>query len=187
MGHRPRLLSRRRRSSSRRPVPADVLKAMRQARVRSRELAGSLWRRSGSQLPRLGGGHIRREGRRRRQGGLSAAAVRQRRAARSAQAGRSRQLRSGGPTDNVIPIWKVAAPALDIVAPDIYHERPRRVPEGAGTLSPRRQRAVRARRPAAALPSPGSSSPRSAFRPSASRPSAWTTRNAPSRRSPPRV
>jgi hypothetical protein len=28
---------------------------------------------------------------------------------------------SGGPTDNVIPIWKVAAPALDIVAPDIYN------------------------------------------------------------------
>ncbi len=27
---------------------------------------------------------------------------------------------SGGPTDNVIPIWKTAAPALDIVAPDIY-------------------------------------------------------------------
>ena len=27
---------------------------------------------------------------------------------------------SGGPTDNVIPIWKVAAPALDIVSPDIY-------------------------------------------------------------------
>jgi hypothetical protein len=27
---------------------------------------------------------------------------------------------SGGPTDNVIPIWKVAAPALDIVAPDVY-------------------------------------------------------------------
>ncbi|MGE5325615.1 MAG: DUF5597 domain-containing protein [Deltaproteobacteria bacterium] len=27
---------------------------------------------------------------------------------------------SGGPTDNVIPIWKVAAPALDLVAPDIY-------------------------------------------------------------------
>jgi hypothetical protein len=27
---------------------------------------------------------------------------------------------SGGPTDNVIPIWKVAAPALEIVAPDIY-------------------------------------------------------------------
>jgi len=27
---------------------------------------------------------------------------------------------SGGPTDNVIPIWKAAAPALDIVAPDIY-------------------------------------------------------------------
>jgi beta-galactosidase GanA len=27
---------------------------------------------------------------------------------------------SGGPTDNVIPIWKVAAPSLDLVAPDIY-------------------------------------------------------------------
>jgi hypothetical protein len=27
---------------------------------------------------------------------------------------------AGGPTDNVIPIWKVAAPALDVVAPDIY-------------------------------------------------------------------
>src|ERR1017187_9738593 len=27
---------------------------------------------------------------------------------------------SGGPTDNVIPIWKVAAPALDIEAPDVY-------------------------------------------------------------------
>jgi Domain of unknown function (DUF5597)/Beta-galactosidase len=27
---------------------------------------------------------------------------------------------SGGATDNVIPIWKVAAPAIDLVAPDIY-------------------------------------------------------------------
>jgi beta-galactosidase GanA len=31
---------------------------------------------------------------------------------------------SGGPTDNVIPIYKVAAPALDIVAPDIYLNEP---------------------------------------------------------------
>jgi hypothetical protein len=31
---------------------------------------------------------------------------------------------SGGPTDNVIPIWKVAAPALDIVSPDIYLDAP---------------------------------------------------------------
>jgi hypothetical protein len=29
---------------------------------------------------------------------------------------------SGGPTDNVIPIWKVAAPSIDLVAPDIYIE-----------------------------------------------------------------
>jgi beta-galactosidase GanA len=28
---------------------------------------------------------------------------------------------SGGPTDNVIPIWKAAAPALDLLAPDIYY------------------------------------------------------------------
>jgi hypothetical protein len=27
---------------------------------------------------------------------------------------------SGGPTDNVIPIWKAAAPDIDLVAPDIY-------------------------------------------------------------------
>jgi beta-galactosidase GanA len=27
---------------------------------------------------------------------------------------------SGGPTDNVLPIWKAEAPALDILAPDIY-------------------------------------------------------------------
>jgi len=34
---------------------------------------------------------------------------------------------SGGPTDNVIPIWKVAAPALDLVAPDIYLQGSERV------------------------------------------------------------
>ena len=27
---------------------------------------------------------------------------------------------SGGATDNVIPIWKAAAPAIDIESPDIY-------------------------------------------------------------------
>jgi hypothetical protein len=60
---------------------------------------------------------------------------------------------SGGPTDNVIPIWKVAAPALDIVAPDIYendpkvylkllelyhrHDNPLFVPETGGDANPR--------------------------------------------------
>jgi hypothetical protein len=29
---------------------------------------------------------------------------------------------SGGATDNVFDIWKAAAPAIDILAPDIYHE-----------------------------------------------------------------
>jgi beta-galactosidase GanA len=27
---------------------------------------------------------------------------------------------SGGPTDNVLPIWKAAAPAIDLIGPDIY-------------------------------------------------------------------
>jgi hypothetical protein len=31
---------------------------------------------------------------------------------------------SGGPTDNVLGIWKAAAPALDILAPDIYQNDP---------------------------------------------------------------
>lgn len=34
--------------------------------------------------------------------------------------GRPPKYESGGPTDNVIEIWKAAAPALDLVAPDIY-------------------------------------------------------------------
>jgi beta-galactosidase GanA len=34
--------------------------------------------------------------------------------------GRPPQYESGGPTDNVIPIWKAAAPSLDLLAPDIY-------------------------------------------------------------------
>jgi hypothetical protein len=34
---------------------------------------------------------------------------------------------SGGPTDNVIPIWKIAAPAIDILAPDIYLDGNERV------------------------------------------------------------
>jgi hypothetical protein len=31
---------------------------------------------------------------------------------------------SGGPTDNVLSIWKVAAPALDVLAPDNYTNNP---------------------------------------------------------------
>jgi hypothetical protein len=34
---------------------------------------------------------------------------------------------SGGPTDNVIPIWKVAAPSIDLLAPDIYLQGDERV------------------------------------------------------------
>ena len=58
---------------------------------------------------------------------------------------------SGGPTDNVLPIWKAEAPAIDVLAPDIYlpdtasylkvlelYHRPDNalfVPETAGTKS----------------------------------------------------
>jgi beta-galactosidase GanA len=35
--------------------------------------------------------------------------------------GRQGTWESGGPTDDVLPIWKAAAPAIDILAPDIYH------------------------------------------------------------------
>jgi hypothetical protein len=31
---------------------------------------------------------------------------------------------SGGPTDNVLDIWKAAAPAIDLLAPDIYQPEP---------------------------------------------------------------
>ncbi|MDP9002270.1 MAG: DUF5597 domain-containing protein [Myxococcota bacterium] len=34
--------------------------------------------------------------------------------------GRPPSYESGGPTDNVIAIWKAAAPAIDVLAPDIY-------------------------------------------------------------------
>jgi beta-galactosidase GanA len=46
--------------------------------------------------------------------------------------GKPGQYESGGPTDNVIAIYKAAAPALDLVAPDIYmpeYERYTRVLE----------------------------------------------------------
>ncbi|MGC9946492.1 MAG: DUF5597 domain-containing protein [Bryobacteraceae bacterium] len=40
--------------------------------------------------------------------------------------GKAGSYESGGPTDNVIPIWKAAAPALDALAPDIYQDDPAR-------------------------------------------------------------
>lgn len=40
--------------------------------------------------------------------------------------GKAGSYESGGPTDNVIPIWKAAAPALDVLAPDIYQNDPAR-------------------------------------------------------------
>jgi hypothetical protein len=34
---------------------------------------------------------------------------------------------SGGPTDNTIPIWKSAAPSIDLLAPDIYFSDPEKI------------------------------------------------------------
>ena len=52
---------------------------------------------------------------------------------------------SGGPTDNVIPIWKAAAPSIDLLAPDIYMNDSAVVAENSGPLPPLRQRSVRSR------------------------------------------
>ena len=52
---------------------------------------------------------------------------------------------AGGPTDNVIPIWKVAAPAHRYRLARHLHERSGGVPEGSGTVSPRRQSPVHPR------------------------------------------
>ena len=46
---------------------------------------------------------------------------------------------SGGPTDNVIPIWKAEAPAIDILAPDNYTNELGGLHEGSGSLSSSRQ------------------------------------------------
>lgn len=40
---------------------------------------------------------------------------------------KANEYESGGATDNVIPIWKAAAPAIDFVAPDIYLQGDERV------------------------------------------------------------
>ena len=78
----------------------------------------------------MGGGPLRRAGRRRRKGRLSAADGGQRGAARpvpsrtSGRAGAPGAYESGGPTDNVLGIWKAAAPAIDILGPDDYQDNP---------------------------------------------------------------
>ena len=40
------------------------------------------------------------------------------------EAAASGRYESGGPTENVIPIWKAAAPAIDILGPDVYRGDP---------------------------------------------------------------
>jgi len=62
---------------------------------------------------------VHRAGGRRGEGGLPAPALCQRRV-RTHQAGRAGSYESGGATDNVIPIWKAVAPAIDMVSPDNY-------------------------------------------------------------------
>ena len=107
--------------------------------ARVAELAGGLWRRSRSQLPRLVGGEICRAVAAAGKAVYPLPLTPTRRCAIRSNRALPGSYESGGPTDNVLPIWKVAAPALDILAPDNYQNDPRRVSEGAGTLSPRRQ------------------------------------------------
>jgi len=52
---------------------------------------------------------------------------------------------SGGATDNVLAIWKAAAPAIDLLAPDIYLGDSARYFKVLDLYPPPGQRAVRAR------------------------------------------
>ena len=93
---------------------------------------------------------------------------------------------SGGPTDNVLDIWKAAAPALDLLAPDIYFgDSPRCLRVWSFTPGPTTRCSSRR---SDALPStPASSTPRWGRGPSASRRSGWTTPGTPTPRwAPPR-
>jgi beta-galactosidase GanA len=49
---------------------------------------------------------------------------------------------SGGPTDNVLNIWKAEAPAIDVLAPDNYLLDTPSLYEGHRPIPPPRQSAV---------------------------------------------
>ena len=109
------------------PVPAEVLKAMNVTPGRVGKLAGCL--RSGGRgvLPCLGDCALRGTDCRGGQGVYPLplyvnAALRD-----PIKPGAPGNYESGGPTDNVIPIWKAEAPAIDVLAPDIYKDTPRRI------------------------------------------------------------
>ena len=83
-------------------------------------MAGCVRHRSRRRLPRLGHSEVCWPDCRCRQSRLPAASLCQRRASRPIQGRARRPIESGGPTDNVLPIWKAEAPAIDVLAPDIY-------------------------------------------------------------------
>ena len=89
--------------------------------TRPRAAPGLIVRRQRRRIfPRLVRRAFHRPGRGGRQGGISPADVRQRRVARSLTPGPASTYESGGATDNVLWIWKAAAPSIDLLAPDIY-------------------------------------------------------------------
>ena len=49
--------------------------------------------------------------------------------------GRPPSYECGGPNDNVFPIWKAEAPAVDLLAPDIYQREHGEISEVTGSLS----------------------------------------------------
>ena len=141
LGQRSAIIRRRRKSSLPRPVPAEVLKAMGQE---ARDATPQVGRKSSVPRPKCTSmpgrlpvtcGQVAAAGKAVYPLPLYAnAALRD-----PLKPGAPGSYESGGPTDNVIPIWKAEAPAIDILAPDIYLSDTRSVSEGAGSLSSRRQ------------------------------------------------
>ena len=99
-------------------VPAALVKAL---GAKRRHLEPGVRQGRRGVFPRLVRGALHRRGGRGGQEGIRAADVRERVAARSVSSRATPGgYASGGPTDNVISIYRAAAPAIDIVAPDIY-------------------------------------------------------------------
>ena len=79
---------------------------------------------------------------------------------------------SGGPDWQLIDVWKVAAPHIDLVAPDIYNRDPKAYAKYLEHYARKDNALLRSRRPETPSNTRASSGPRSARAPSASRLSA---------------
>ena len=114
------------------PVPPEILKAMHvKTASSSPNWQAGLWSQCGRVLQRLGDGEICGTRSRPRERRFIPCPWTSTHALRNpfhpgppGEPGSPGAYESGGPTDNVIPIWKAAAPAIDILAPDDYQGDP---------------------------------------------------------------